>query len=154
MSLRDDISSLVCEIYYFSNHFHGRTKVHYFLYYFSVVANLSLTISSGSIQALTGDYSEFELNVFRFAGSLILAPPILLFRSELIFSVCQSHRGQSHGCVSGPIFVIFKQFSRKAGQSTLPRGLAPTPIRYPVSATGRQSSTVKMSSADLFLMKF
>ena len=36
-------------------------NVHYFLFFFSVIANLFLTISSGSIQGLTGDYSEFEL---------------------------------------------------------------------------------------------
>ena len=47
----------------------------------SFFGNLFLTVSSASVQGLNGHgYSEPELNVFRFAGSLILAPPILLLR--------------------------------------------------------------------------
>lgn len=46
----------------------------------AVLGTFFLTVSTGSIQGMRKDYSEFELNVFRFAGSFVLAPPVLLIR--------------------------------------------------------------------------
>ncbi len=46
----------------------------------SVLGTLFLTISSGSIQGMKQEYSEPMLNVFRFGGSFLLAPPALLYK--------------------------------------------------------------------------